>query len=64
MGSLATLGPGAEGIQVRKAIAQYLGLVNLPITWHVARDGLTEITNLLATTPARENCVRYHHVVE
>lgn len=47
-GSLTSLSPGVEGIQVRKAMAEDLGLVDPPITWHVARDGLAEITNLLA----------------
>lgn len=30
--SLASLGPGVEGIQVRKAMAEHLGLVDPPIT--------------------------------
>lgn len=47
-GSLASLGSGDDGLRVREALAQELGLSNTPITWHVARDGVAEITNFLA----------------
>jgi adenylosuccinate lyase len=47
-GSLASLGSGDDGIRVRKAMAEDLGLTDPPITWHVARDGVAEITNFLA----------------
>ncbi|KAL4741900.1 L-Aspartase-like protein [Aspergillus similis] len=47
-GSLASLGSGDDGLRVRKALADELGLMNPPITWHVARDGVAEITNFLA----------------
>ncbi|KAI9375674.1 L-Aspartase-like protein [Aspergillus egyptiacus] len=47
-GSLASLGDGDDGIRVRKALAEELGLVDPPITWHVARDGIAEVTNYLA----------------
>lgn len=47
-GSLASLGPGDDGLRVRKAMAEDLGLTDPPITWHVARDGVAEITNFLA----------------
>jgi adenylosuccinate lyase len=47
-GSLASLGSGDDGIRVRKAMAEDLGLTDPPITWHVARDGVAEITNYLA----------------
>ncbi|MDB5774494.1 MAG: 3-carboxy-cis,cis-muconate cycloisomerase [Herbaspirillum sp.] len=47
-GTLASLGSGPEGLAVRAAFAQELGLANPPITWHVARDGLVEIVTTLA----------------
>jgi 3-carboxy-cis,cis-muconate cycloisomerase len=47
-GTLASLGSGPEGIQVRKQLAVELGLADPPITWHVARDGVAEIINFLA----------------
>ncbi|KAL3478799.1 L-Aspartase-like protein [Aspergillus californicus] len=47
-GSLASLGDGDDGIRVRKALAEELGLTDPPITWHVARDGIAEVTNYLA----------------
>lgn len=47
-GSLASLGSGDDGIRVRKEMAKDLGLSDPPITWHVARDGVAEITNYLA----------------
>jgi 3-carboxy-cis,cis-muconate cycloisomerase len=47
-GSLASLGSGDDGIRVRKEMATDLGLSDPPITWHVARDGVAEITNFLA----------------
>ncbi|KAL4810788.1 L-Aspartase-like protein [Aspergillus unguis] len=47
-GSLASLGSGDDGLRVRKALAEELGLTDPPITWHVARDGVAEITNFLA----------------
>ncbi|KAL3443535.1 L-Aspartase-like protein [Aspergillus insuetus] len=47
-GSLASLGDGDDGIRVRKALAEELGLSDPPITWHVARDGIAEVTNYLA----------------
>lgn len=48
VGSLASLGPDDTGIRVRKALAIELGLTDPPITWHVARDGVAEVTNFLA----------------
>jgi adenylosuccinate lyase len=47
-GSLASMGSGDDGLRVRKALAQELGLSNPSITWHVARDGVAEIANFLA----------------
>ncbi|OJJ39534.1 hypothetical protein ASPWEDRAFT_105969 [Aspergillus wentii DTO 134E9] len=47
-GSLASLGSGDDGLRVRKALADDLGLTDPPITWHVARDGVAEIVNFLA----------------
>lgn len=45
-GSLASLGDA--GPAVRKELAKELGLQDPSITWHVARDGVAEITNYLA----------------
>ncbi|ETI25573.1 3-carboxy-cis,cis-muconate cycloisomerase [Cladophialophora carrionii CBS 160.54] len=47
-GTLASLGAGEAGLLVRKELANELGLVNPPISWHVARDGVAETLNLLA----------------
>lgn len=47
-GSLASLGSGDDGLRVRKALAEELGLSDPSITWHVARDGVAEIVNFLA----------------
>lgn len=45
-GTLASLGD--NGLAVREQLAQELGLVNPPITWHVARDGVAEVVGFLA----------------
>lgn len=47
-GTLASLGNGDDGLRVRKELGVELGLENPSITWHVARDGVAEITNFLA----------------
>ena len=48
-GTLASLGPKPEvGLRVRAALARELALLEPPITWHVARDTIAEILNLLA----------------
>lgn len=47
-GSLASLGPTDVGLRVRDELAVELGLWKPSITWHVARDGVAEITNFLA----------------
>jgi 3-carboxy-cis,cis-muconate cycloisomerase len=46
-GTLASL--GHRGLDVRKAFAQELGLTEPDITWHVARDGLVELQQVMAT---------------
>ncbi|MGW7693799.1 class-II fumarase/aspartase family protein [Streptomyces asiaticus] len=51
-GTLASLGPGPEALRVRAELAAELGLRDPEITWHVARDGLTEIVGLLAAVGA------------
>ncbi|WP_199442992.1 class-II fumarase/aspartase family protein [Umezawaea beigongshangensis] len=51
-GTLASLGPGPEGLRARAALAAELGLRDPEITWHVARDGLVEIVGLLASIGA------------
>ncbi|KAK5093005.1 hypothetical protein LTR24_004664 [Lithohypha guttulata] len=48
-GTLASLGPNPQtGLRVRAALARELALLEPPITWHVARDTIAEILNLLA----------------
>ncbi|KAF5002064.1 hypothetical protein FDECE_10743 [Fusarium decemcellulare] len=47
-GTLASLGTGDQGIQVRTLLAQDMGLNDPSMTWHVARDGVAEIINTLA----------------
>ncbi|WP_410668020.1 adenylosuccinate lyase family protein [Amycolatopsis sp. cmx-4-68] len=51
-GTLASLGPGRDGLRVRAALAEQLGLRDPEITWHVARDGFAEIVGLLAAIGA------------
>lgn len=46
-GTLASLGD--RGLDVRAAYARVLGLAEPDITWHVARDGLVEMVQTLAT---------------
>ena len=47
VGTLASLGD--KGLAVRAAYARALGLAEPDITWHVARDGLVELVQVLAT---------------
>lgn len=47
-GTLASLGSGDEGVNVRRELALELGLENPSITWHVSRDGVAETINFLA----------------
>ncbi|WP_033289254.1 class-II fumarase/aspartase family protein [Amycolatopsis jejuensis] len=49
-GTLASL--GEDGLRVRAALAAELGLRDPGITWHVTRDGFTEIVALLAAIGA------------
>lgn len=51
-GTLASLGPGPDGLRARAALADQLGLRDPEITWHVARDGFAEIVGLLAAIGA------------
>lgn len=44
-GTLASL--GEQGLAVQAALMEELGLTASPITWHVARDGLAELIQLL-----------------
>jgi 3-carboxy-cis,cis-muconate cycloisomerase len=48
VGTLASL--AEDGLAVRAAFAEELGLVEPDITWHVARDGLAELVQALALT--------------
>lgn len=48
-GTLASLGPGPEGLETRAVLAAELGLSDPAITWHVARDGLVELVTLFAS---------------
>lgn len=45
-GTLASLGD--DGLRVRAAYAEVLGLREPEITWHVVRDGLVEVVQVLA----------------
>ncbi|MBL1118425.1 adenylosuccinate lyase family protein [Streptomyces sp. 110] len=47
-GTLASLGPGPEGLETRAVLAAELELRDPEITWHVARDGLVELVTLFA----------------
>ena len=50
-GTLASLGPGDEGLRVRAELAANLKLTNPTISWHVARDGVAEIVSFLSVSP-------------
>ncbi|WP_103343779.1 class-II fumarase/aspartase family protein [Amycolatopsis sp. CA-126428] len=52
VGTLASLGTGPEGLRVRGELAAELGLGDPEITWHVTRDGLTEIVTVIASVGA------------
>ncbi len=47
-GTLASLGESQAAIRSRTELARELGLGDPPITWHVARDGISEAVQLLA----------------
>jgi 3-carboxy-cis,cis-muconate cycloisomerase len=47
-GTLASLGTPSSALRVRSLLAKELSLVDSPVTWHVARDNIAEIVNLLA----------------
>jgi 3-carboxy-cis,cis-muconate cycloisomerase len=47
-GTLASLGNGDAGLETRAGLARELGLGDPPITWHVVRDGIAEVVQVLA----------------
>ncbi|EOD52367.1 putative argininosuccinate lyase protein [Neofusicoccum parvum UCRNP2] len=47
-GTLASLGPTDAGLRVRRRLATHLSLADPIVTWHAARDGVADATNLLA----------------
>ncbi|KAH7052337.1 L-Aspartase-like protein [Macrophomina phaseolina] len=47
-GTLASLGPSAAGLRVRRRVAAILALRDPVVTWHVARDGVADCVNYLA----------------
>jgi 3-carboxy-cis,cis-muconate cycloisomerase len=47
-GTLASLGDGEESIRTRVELARELDLGDPPITWHVVRDGIAEVVQVLA----------------
>ncbi|KXT08619.1 hypothetical protein AC579_5967 [Pseudocercospora musae] len=48
-GTLASLGPdSSKSLIVRSSLAKILGLQDPSITWHTARDGISEILSFLA----------------
>jgi 3-carboxy-cis,cis-muconate cycloisomerase len=48
VGTLASLGSGAEALHTVGELARELGLAEPAITWHVARDTIAETVNFLA----------------
>ncbi|KAK4508639.1 hypothetical protein PRZ48_002378 [Zasmidium cellare] len=46
-GTLASLGSDTTGLEVRRLLAEELGLKDPSITWHVARDHVAEIVSFL-----------------
>lgn len=51
-GTMASLGDARHGIEVRRLLAEELGLADPGITWHVARDAPNEWVSLLAAIGA------------
>lgn len=51
-GTMASLGDAKHGIEVRRLLAEELGLADPGITWHVARDAPNEWVSLLAAIGA------------
>ncbi|KAK5948588.1 hypothetical protein OHC33_010347 [Knufia fluminis] len=63
-GTLASLGPNPQtGLQVRAALAKELQLAEPPITWHVARDTIAEILNLLALIGGSLGKIAYDFII-
>lgn len=63
-GTLASIGPHAHtGLIVRAALARELQLLEPPITWHVARDTIAEILNLLALIGGSLGKIAYDFIV-
>ncbi|PNP73404.1 hypothetical protein FNYG_13302 [Fusarium nygamai] len=48
VGTLPSLSSSDDGIRVRKRLAAILGLKDPVVTWHIARDTITEVVNFLA----------------
>lgn len=63
-GTLASLGPNPRtGLRVRAALAKELDLLEPPITWHVARDVIAEILNLLALIGGSLGKIAYDFII-
>ena len=63
-GTLASLGPDPRtGLKVRAALAHELSLLEPPITWHVARDTVAEILNLLALIGGSLGKIAYDFII-
>lgn len=63
-GTLASLGPRPEtGLRVRAALARELQLLEPPITWHVARDTVAEVLNLLALIGGSLGKIAYDFII-
>lgn len=63
-GTLASLGPNPHtGLRVRAALARELQLLEPPITWHVARDTIAEILNLLALIGGSLGKIAYDFII-
>lgn len=63
-GTLASLGSDPhKSLRVRAALASELGLLEPPITWHVARDTIAEIVNILALVGGSLGKIAYDIII-
>ena len=64
-GTLASLGTGAnaQGLQVRKQLAEELDLGNPEITWHVTRDTISETLAFLAMLGGSLGKIAYDFII-
>ncbi|TPX16384.1 uncharacterized protein E0L32_004033 [Thyridium curvatum] len=63
-GTLASLGAASgDGVRVRAALAEELGLRDAPVTWHSVRDNVAEVLNFLALVGGSLGKIAYDMIV-